>query len=74
MKKVILGVGMIFSGVIGIVGCFISRSIFSTNKVYWDIHGFLAGSGLTMPVILFSLLAIAGLIIGIVGAAQKEKK
>lgn len=68
MKKLILGIGMMISGVIGITGCIISSTI-----QYPDISCLIFDEGMQIPVILFTLLALSGLITSIVGASKNSK-
>lgn len=67
MKKVILGIGMLFSGIIGFIGFCICLSI---NGV--AVHSILT-DWLILPAIFFIILSLIGLIIGISGVLSEDK-
>ena len=69
MKKVIFGIGMMFSGVFGVIGCFINKSIAGMGNYYYDNIG-----EFSIPVFISVIFIITGLIIGFVGAFEKKSK
>ena len=69
MKKVILGTGMLISGIIGFAAIIIAVVTKGTLNGEWlNAIGF---EGLLVPFFIFIMLAIFGLIIAIFGITEK---
>ena len=69
MKSFILGVVMFVCGIFGCVGLFITEAI---NRGYCSWHMFWR-DGILIPLIIFVLLTIIGLIKAFVGAGDKNE-
>jgi len=70
MKKVVLGIGMLISGIIGFVGVIEAVVFKGTLDGNWPDA--IIYEGLIVPFIIFIMLAVSGLFISILGVKEKE--
>ena len=76
MKRVILGSVMLISGALGFVGLMVSHAIkVESGHAYKGISELIfERSEDSIFAVSFILLAVAGIIIGVLGAAREEKE
>lgn len=72
MKKIVFGVGLLLSGIIGIVGVIMAVIIPGTGAYGSDWLRMMANAGLVVPFIIFLGLAVLGLITAISGVLEKN--
>ncbi len=72
MKSFILGVVMLFCGIMGCVGMFITEAINHAGHGgnLWDVFW---QDGIVIPLIIFALLTVIGLIKAFIGSNDKNE-
>jgi len=71
MKTVVLGIGLLISGIIGFAGIIIA--VVSKGTLNGDWISAIIYDGLIIPFLIFTILAVLGLITAFVGAFSKSK-